>query len=526
VAIQPQKERILTNEYILEIDDVTKDFPGVRALANVSFKVKRGEIHGLCGENGAGKSTLIKILSGVYPYGTYEGHIYLKGEELKLLHESIHEAIKKGIAVVYQELALIPYMTVGENIYLGREPATKQGIINWHQLYSDTQKILERYHLNIPFAARVSTLGVGKQQMVEIAKALSEDAKILILDEPTSALTEAEVDTLMKILRHLKASGVTCIYISHKLEEFFRITDHITVLRDGKTVDTVPTSETTREKIIAMMVGREMKERFPISTRKPGKTILEIRNLTAYDPNNPEKKSVDHVSFSVREGEILGIAGLMGSGRTELVTTIFGEYGVNVTGEIVLHGKPLDIQSARDAMNSRISLVPEDRKALGLILLQSLLQNISLPNIQRFSTMFRINKHKEIRECQKFIQYLAIKTPSITTIVNTLSGGNQQKVVIAKWLMSEPKILIMDEPTRGIDVGAKYEIYRLMNTLAEEGVGIMMVSSELPEILGMSDRILVMDEGQCAGIVNRAEATQENIMALATGMTRASGGGI
>ena len=463
----------------------------------------------------------MKILSGVYPYGSYEGQISLNGEELKLSHESIHQAIDQGIAIVYQELALIPYMTVGENIYLGREPS-KGGIINWHQLYSDTQKVLEKYDLNIPFSARVSTLGVGKQQMVEIAKALSEDAKILILDEPTSALTGSEVDTLMDILRRLKESGVTCIYISHKLEEFFRITDTITVLRDGKAIDTVPTSETSREKIIAMMVGREMKERFPVSARKPGNVILEIKNLTADEPDNPEKKSVDNISFSVKEGEILGVAGLMGSGRTELMTTIFGEYGVNVSGDIVLHGKPLSIRSARDAMNARISLVPEDRKALGLILIQSLLKNISLPNIRRFSTIYSINKHREVHECQKFIQYLSIKTPSIDTIVNNLSGGNQQKVVIAKWLMSEPKILIMDEPTRGIDVGAKYEIYKLMNSLAEEGVAIIMVSSELPEIMGMSDRILVMHEGQCAGILNKEEATQEKIMAFATGMANHS----
>lgn len=462
----------------------------------------------------------MKILSGVYSYGSYEGHIFLNGEELKLSHESIHQAIDQGIAIVYQELALIPYMTVGENIYLGREPS-KRGVINWHQLYADTQKVLKKYHLNIPFSARVSTLGVGKQQMVEIAKALSEDAKILILDEPTSALAEAEVDTLMDILQLLKENGVTCIYISHKLDEFFRITDRITVLRDGKAIDTVETSETTREKIIAMMVGREMKERFPASTRTPGKVILEIKNLTAYDPNNPEKKSVENISFSVREGEILGVAGLMGSGRTELMTTIFGEYGVNVSGDIVLHGKQLGIRSARDAMNARISLVPEDRKALGLVLMQSILQNISLPNIRRFSTMFRIDKLKEVHECQKFIQYLSIKTPSLITLVNTLSGGNQQKVVIAKWLMSEPKVLIMDEPTRGIDVGAKYEIYKLMNSLAEEGVAIIMVSSELPEILGMSDRILVMHEGRCAGIIDRKEATQENIMAFATGMATA-----
>ncbi len=506
-----------TDDYILEMQGVTKDFPGVRALNNVSFKVRRGDIHGICGENGAGKSTLMKILAGVHPADTYEGDVKLNNQVVKFTGASIHQAIEHGIAIVHQELALIPQMTVGENIFLGREPAGKTGI-NWHQLYSDTHKILQEYHLDIPFAQVVADLSVGKQQMVEIAKALSENAQVLILDEPTSALTEAEVDTLMGILRHLKARGVTCLYISHKLEEFFRITDHITVFRDGEVVGTVATNEVTEEKLVAMMVGREMKERFPKGDRRPGKVVLEVRNLSVDSPYQLGKKAIKHASFEVREGEILGIAGLMGSGRSELVTTIFGEYGKNREGEIILDGQPIQNNSARDAMNNRISLVPEDRKKMGLILEQTIIKNISLPNLEQFATAFSINQHKELQQCEKYAAYLAVKTPSLHAIVNSLSGGNQQKVVIAKWLMSEPRVLILDEPTRGIDVGAKYEIYKLMNSLAEEGVAIIMVSSELPEILGMSDRILVMHEGECAGILERAGATQEKIMAMATGL--------
>ena len=506
-----------TNDLILDIQHVTKEFPGVVALKDVSFPVTRGTIHGICGENGAGKSTLMKILAGVYPFDSYEGRIVYNGEELRFERESIRQAIAKGIAIVYQELALIPLMTVGENIYLGREPNTS-GAINWNRLYHETQKVLDEYHLRIPPTSVVSNLGVGQQQIVEIAKALSERAQVLILDEPTSALTEAEVDILMEILTNLRERGVTCIYISHKVEEFFRITDNITILRDGGVVGTLPTKEANYEKIISMMVGREMKERFPVGERTPGDVVLEVRGLTVDSPYQAGKKVVKGVSFTVRKGEILGIAGLMGSGRSELVTTIFGEYGQNRSGEVLLNGVPLEIDSARTAMNSGISLVPEDRKRMGLVIDQSIIKNMSLPNLERFSGFLAINKNAELRACESMATYLAIKTPTLQALVNSLSGGNQQKVVIAKWLMSEPKVLILDEPTRGIDVGAKYEIYKLMNKLAEEGVAIILISSELPEILGMSDRILVMHEGESAGIVERREATQEKLMAMATGI--------
>ncbi|MBN1698844.1 MAG: ATP-binding cassette domain-containing protein [Spirochaetales bacterium] len=506
----------MDNDFILEFDSVTKDFPGIRALSEVTFKVRRGEIHGICGENGAGKSTLMKIITGVYPYLSYEGHVFFNGEELKFTGSSIRKAIEKGIAIVYQELALIPQMTVGENIFLGREPVTG-GVINWHDLYSRTLSLMDRYGLSLPLFLPVGVLGVGQQQLVEIVKALSENAKLLILDEPTSALTENEIESLLSILKTLKKNGVTCIYISHKIEEFFAIADTITVLRDGKTIDTVKITDTSMPRIITMMVGRELKERFPKQVHKKEEVVFEVDGLTAFDPNKPDRPVIQDVSFSLHRGEILGIAGLMGSGRTELVMTLFGEYGINISGSLLLEGRPYKIRSARYSMNNGISFVPENRKEQGLVLNQSILENLSLPNISAFSTVFSINKHEEITACQAISRKLSIKYNSITAEVASLSGGNQQKVVIAKWLISDPLILILDEPTRGIDVGAKYEIYKLMNSLAASGVAIIMVSSELPEILALSDTIIVMHNGRSTGILAREEATQEKIMRLAAG---------
>jgi D-xylose transport system ATP-binding protein len=364
----------------------------------------------------------------------------------------------------------------------------------------------------------VKHLGVGKMQMVEIAKALSENAKVLILDEPTSALTESEIDKLMEILENLRSHGVTCIYITHKLEEFFRITDSVTILRDGKTVTTQPTKQLTQEKLVSYMVGREMKERFPHGHRKPGAVMFEVTGLQAVDPNETSRKVLDGVSFNLRRGEILGIAGLMGSGRTELVTTIFGEYGKITGGSIKLEGQELHIHGARDAMHKGISLVPEDRKGQGLVLMQSILKNISLANLDQFSGFMRIDSDAESVAAAQQAKSLAVKAPNLQARVDSLSGGNQQKVVIAKWLLSNPKILIMDDPTRGIDVGAKYEIYKLMNELAERGVSIIMISSELEEVLGMSDRIMVMHEGRSMRTLDIAEANQERIMGLATGI--------
>lgn len=507
----------MSDEFILDIRNVTKRFPGVTALDDVSIQIRRGEIHGLCGENGAGKSTLMKILSGVYPYGTYDGAILYEGRELKLENRSIRQAIEEGIAIVYQELTLVPDLTVGENVFLGKEPV-ERGSINWNRLYADTREILANYQLDVQPQALVRHLGVGKMQMVEIAKALSENAKILILDEPTSALSEAEITKLMEILQTLKSHGVTCIYISHKLEEFFRITDSVTVLRDGKTVTTQPTRDLTLEKLVHYMVGREMTERFPKGNRKPGEVIFEVENLQAQDPNDARHTVLNGVSFDLRRGEILGIAGLMGSGRTELVTTIFGEYGKVTGGTMRIEGREMSVGNAREAMRQGLSLVPEDRKGQGLVLIQSILKNISLANLDQFASLLSIDADAELKASMGQAKNLAIKAPNLQVATETLSGGNQQKVVIAKWLLSHPKILIMDDPTRGVDVGAKYEIYKLMNELAEQGVAIVMISSELEEVLGMSDRVMVMHEGRSNGTLNIADASQERIMQMATGI--------
>jgi D-xylose transport system ATP-binding protein len=504
-------------DIVLDIKNVTKQFPGVTALSDVSIHIQRGEIHGICGENGAGKSTLMKILAGVYPWGDYEGTVIYEDRELKLENRSIQQASEEGIAIVYQELTLVPSMTVGENVFLGREPVEGVGI-NWDELYANTQQLLATYNLDIQPQAIIAHLGVGKMQMTEIAKALSENAKVLILDEPTSALADTEIEQLMEILRTLKEHGVTCIYITHKLDEFFGITDTITVLRDGKVITTQPTEDLSVEKLVNYMVGREMTERFPKGNRKPGEVILQVENLHAIDPEEAEREVVRGVSFDLRKGEILGIAGLMGSGRTELVMTIFGEYGKITEGTVKLEGKDIRIKNSHEAMLEGISLVPEDRKRYGLVLMQSVLNNISLPNLDQFASWFRIDNLAELNASLKFAQSLDIKAPSLHVPCDSLSGGNQQKVVISKWLMSKPKVLIMDDPTRGIDVGTKYEIYKLMNDLAEQGIAIIMISSELEEVLGMSDRVMVMHEGKSAGTLHTADVTQEKIMALATGI--------
>jgi D-xylose transport system ATP-binding protein len=505
------------NDIILDFKNVTKQFPGVVALDNVTFQIKRGEIHGLCGENGAGKSTLVKILSGVYPYGTYEGSVIYDGEELKLGKGSIREAVEKGIAIVYQELTLVQLRTVGENVFLGKEPV-EHGVINWNKLYADTRAILDKYQLDVDPHAIVGNLGVGKQQMVEIAKALSEDAKVLILDEPTSALSQAEVRKLMEILKGLKQLGITCIYISHRLEEFFGITDRVTVMRDGRIITTQPVDKVTLNDLVKYMVGREMKERFPKGNRSPGEVVFEVEDLEAVDPDNPARKIVDGVSFNVRKGEILGIAGLMGSGRTELVMTLFGAYGKVTKGQVRMEGKPIAPKNSRQAIGNGLSLVPEDRKKMGLVLIQNIVRNISLPNLDQFSKFFRINANEELKASLQQARSLTIKAPNLFVETNTLSGGNQQKVVISKWLLSKPKILIMDDPTRGIDVGAKFEIYKLMNELAEKGEAIIMISSDLEEVLGMSDRVMVMCRGHSTATLPVAEANQERVMALATGV--------
>ncbi|MBO2519971.1 sugar ABC transporter ATP-binding protein [Limnochorda sp.] len=498
---------------LLEIRHVTKAFPGTRALDNVSLDVRPGEILGLCGENGAGKSTLVKIISGVYPYGTYEGELFFRGEPLRLTGTRDSEA--KGISIIHQELALVPQLTVAENIFLGGEPAA-WGVIRQEAMNAAARRLLERVGLDVPPTVLVGSLGVGQRQMVEIAKALRRDVSLLILDEPTSALNETEVERLMETLRELRRRGVSCIYISHKLDELFEITDRITVLRDGQVVGTARTADLDEDRIIAMMVGRPQSGRYPPKTRRPGPVRMRVRNWSVKHPENPERYVVRDVSFEVRSGEILGIAGLMGSGRTELVQSLFGEYGVEVSGEIEIDGQPCRFRSSRDAIAMGVGLVVEDRRNGGLITMHSVASNVTLPSLPKVSRGPVINRGLELASAAQLVEELSIKVPGLEAAVETLSGGNQQKVSIAKWLMTRPRILMLDEPTRGIDVGTKYQIYEIMDRLAADGMAIVMVSSELPEILGMSDRILVMHEGTVAGILDADEADAEAVMALAT----------
>lgn len=502
------------NEYILEMKDITKEFPGVKALDNVTFKVKKGEIHALCGENGAGKSTLMKVLSGVYPSGTYTGEIIVKGKTQN--YSGIKDSEKAGIAIIYQELALVKQMSVCENIFLGNEKI-KNGLIDWDKSYAETQEVLKEVRLNINPNTKVINLGIGQQQLVEIAKAIAKKAEILILDEPSAALTESETENLLQILKELRSKGVTCIYISHKLNEVFEIADNITILRDGKTICTEQACEMNENKVISKMVGRELTQRFPRKEHSQGETVLEVRNWNVYNPDLPDHKVIDNVSFEVRKGEILGIAGLMGAGRTELVMSIFGAYGANVSGELIMDGKKISLKNPKQAIEAGISYVSEDRKRYGLVLGMDIRNNVTLSSLDSISTLSVINGNEVIKATNQYVQDLRIKTPTIEQKATNLSGGNQQKVVLAKWLMTKPKILIMDEPTRGIDVGAKFEIYNIMNKLIDEGVCIVMISSELPEILGMSDRIMVMHEGRLTKEFDWFDATQENILTYATG---------
>jgi ABC-type sugar transport system ATPase subunit len=499
---------------ILEMRSIVKEFPGVKALDGVTFDLFEGEFHSLVGENGAGKSTLMKTLSGVYPFGTYGGDIVIDGEVRQF--KSIRDSEKAGVAIIFQELSLVKELTVGENIFLGREPS-KFGLINWSELYQKATKLLKDLHLPIDPRTPVGNLGIGQQQLVEIAKALSQDAKILVLDEPTAALTESEVETLFIILRKLKERGVGMIYISHKLDEVFAMSDRITVLRDGKTVGTESALALTKDKVIALMVGREVGDIFPQTSHEFGETAMEVKNLTAYDLDNPDKKLVDNVSFSVKKGEVLGISGLMGAGRSELLMSIFGAWQGKSSGEIVVEGRPVSIDSPSAAIKNGIGFVTEDRKRFGLLLEQSILDNMTLAGLKRISGVFLTHRQRETVAAKKAMQSLKVKANSPVTIAGTLSGGNQQKVVLGKWLLTNPKVLFLDEPTRGIDVGAKQEIYSEINKLAKEGLAIVMVSSELPEVLGLSDRVLVLHEGRLTGEFTKAEATPEKVMAAATG---------
>jgi D-xylose transport system ATP-binding protein len=498
---------------LLEMRDITKTFPGVRALDGVSFDLDVGEIHALVGENGAGKSTLMKILGGVYPHSEYGGEIRIEGD-LRRFH-SVHEAQAAGIAVIYQELSLVPDMSVGENIFLAREPR-RFGIIRWEELYSRSSELLGRLHLPIDPRTPVRQLGIGQQQLVEIAKALSHDARILVLDEPTAALTDTEVETLFSILEHLKARGVAMIYISHKLGEVFRIGDRVTVLRDGRTVGTERAEDLDQKRVIAMMVGREVSQIFPPDTRSPADVVFEARDISVEDIASG-KRLVDRVSFLVRRGEVLGVAGLMGAGRSDLLMAIFGAHSGRTSGQVLIEGKPVSITSPAEAIKQGIGFVTEDRKRYGLILDQTILNNMTLAGLTHLSGRFLTNAAAEAAVGEKAMKDLRIKAPSLATVTGTLSGGNQQKVVLAKWLLNEPRVLFLDEPTRGIDVGAKQEIYSQIDRLARAGLAIVLVSSELPEVLGLSDRLIVLHEGRITGEFTRAEATAEAVMARATG---------
>lgn len=501
---------------ILEMQNITKEFPGVKALNNVSFRVAEGEIHCLVGENGAGKSTLMKVLSGVYPYGDYAGKILFRGEEQRF--RSIRDSERAGIAVIYQELALVPELTIYENIFLGNE--IRKGItIDWNETIKRAAEALKRVRLNINPAVKVKDLGLGKQQLVEIAKALSRNVRLLILDEPTSALNEDDSENLLNLLRELKSHGVTCVMISHKLKEVLRVADTITVLRDGQTIVTLDNREgqVTESVLVKHMVGREIGNIYPSRKHKiTDEKVLEVRNWSAYDPRMGRYVLRD-VNFHVKRGEIVGFAGLMGSGRTELALSLFGNPDrYRISGEMLINGERRQFRHPSEAIAAGLAYVSEDRKNDGLILIQDVKANITLANLQEISRNGVVDENAEIKIANEYTASLNIKTPSVEQRVLNLSGGNQQKVSLAKWLFVRPNVLILDEPTRGIDVGAKYEIYTIMNRLVEEGMSILMISSELPEVLGMSDRIYIVSSGRITGEMPIEEATQEKIMYLAT----------
>jgi D-xylose transport system ATP-binding protein len=501
---------------LLEMRDITKSFPGVRALDHVSFDLQPGEIHALVGENGAGKSTLMKILAGAYPYPTYGGEVCVDGQPRRFTR--VADAETAGIAVVHQELSLVRELSIAENIFLGREPH-RFGVIQSEELYSRARAVLKELHLTLDAHVPVAHLGIGQQHLVEIAKALSRPARILVLDEPTAALTESEAEILFRILGRLRAGGAGIIYISHKLDEVFRLSNRITVLRDGRAVSTEATRALDQHRVIARMVGREMGELFPIAHRAPADVVFEARGITVEDPNVRGKLLVDDVSFRVRRGEVLGIAGLVGAGRTDLLMALFGAHPGATSGEVFVAGSRVHVRRPSDAIAQGIGFVTEDRKRFGLLLDQSLLHNMTLASL-RLTRRFITDDHAETAAAERSMRELRIKAASVIVRVETLSGGNQQKAVLAKWLLTRPKVLFLDEPTRGIDVGAKQEIYAQINRLASEGLAIVLVSSELPEVLALSDRILVLHEGTLTGELTRGEASAEAVMAAATGQTR------
>jgi len=499
---------------ILRMRGITKSFPGVTALRDVSLSVRRGEIHAICGENGAGKSTLMKVLSGVHPHGTYSGEVVFDGEVCAF--GGIRDSEARGIVIIHQELALVPQLSIAENLFLGNEIATR-GMIDWNRTNHAARELLRRVGLRENPVTPAGELGVGKQQLVEIAKALSKEVRLLILDEPTAALNDDDSEHLLNLLRGLRDDGITCVVISHKLAEVTAIADTITILRDGRTIETLGADEGTEERIIAGMVGRDLEHRFPPRTPSIGEEVLRIEDWTVHSAANPDRVVVDHATLSLRRGEIVGLAGLMGAGRTELAMSVFGRsYGVDISGRVYKDGREVDVRSVRSAIRNGIAYVSEDRKRYGLNLVADVQRNTSAAGLGLLSRRGWVNEHEEFRVAERFRAALRIKTPDVQASVGTLSGGNQQKVVLAKWMFTEPDVLILDEPTRGVDVGAKYEIYTIVNSLAEQGKAVLVISSELPELLGLCDRIYALSAGRVTGELPRAEATQERLMEYMT----------
>ncbi|WP_367129588.1 multiple monosaccharide ABC transporter ATP-binding protein [Saccharothrix sp. HUAS TT1] len=498
------------SDEILVMRGITKRFAGVTALHDVTLAVRRGEIHAICGENGAGKSTLMKVLSGVHPHGSYEGDIVFEGEPCSF--DGVRDSERRGIVIIHQELALCGQLSVAENLFLGNERA-KRGFIDWNRTNHAAGALLARVGLRENPTTPVHDLGVGKQQLVEIAKALAKDVKLLILDEPTAALNDEDSAHLLNLLDGLRDEGITSVIISHKLNEVTRIADSITILRDGRTIETLPAREVGEERIISGMVGRDLEHRFPPRTPKVGEEVLRIEDWTVHSPSQPDRVVVDRATLVLRRGEIVGLAGLMGAGRTELAMSVFGRsYGVGVSGRVLKDGREIDTRTVRKAIRHGLAYVSEDRKRYGLNLIEDVKRNVSAAGLDKLAARGWVDENEEFSVAERFRRSMNIKTPGVGTQVGTLSGGNQQKVVLAKWMFTDPEVLILDEPTRGIDVGAKYEIYSIINELADQGRAVLVISSELPELLGLCDRVYALSEGRITGELDRAEATQERLM--------------
>ena len=501
---------------ILRMNDIGKDFSGVKALDGVSIEVKRGEVHAICGENGAGKSTLMKVLSGVYPVGSFEGTIEFEGKQVA--YRNINDSEHDGIVIIHQELALSPYLSIAENIFLGNENA-RRGVIDWNKTNREAALLLARVGLDENPATKILELGVGKQQLVEIAKALSKQVKLLILDEPTAALNDEDSAHLLGLIDHLRGQGITCIIISHKLKEIKRIADTVTVIRDGKSIETIAMDgpDATESRIIRAMVGRDLNNLFPPRDPNIGDEVLRVENWTVYHPVDTSRKVVDGASFTVRAGEIVGFAGLMGAGRTELAMSLFGRsYGTNISGSVFKNGQEIQMRTVDEAIRNGFAYATEDRKRYGLNLIGDIAVNVSAAALGKLAKYGVIDRNREYKVAESYRHKMNIKAPSVSAITGKLSGGNQQKVVLSKWIFSGPDILILDEPTRGIDVGAKYEIYGIINELAAQGKAVVVISSELPELLGLADRIYAISEGKLTGEVARADASQETLMQYMT----------